>query len=261
MKYFKKEEDKVLLSKYLETTSDERTKSIIKYLISIFGDIELEESIIKEFIRSFSTFGGRYSVRCEEETLASILDFSETYDLSSKGISELIHYYIKDLFEEYSLEKVFQDFIDTYGKTDESFEKYIEFVDKIAEEYQERYKEEAKELDHLEDEYGKGFVDYLKSLVLRKHIHVSEIIKYLPEVELVKKDEKQLLDFSTRTRIYMSVCYPMSYKLIESMIKDKELSTYPEDFTYTASPTGVSIPLTFTKTEFIESIKKKQKIK
>ena len=81
------------------------------------------------------------------------------------------------------------------------------------------------------------------------------------DITQYKKDEKQLLDFSTRTRIYMSVCYPMSYKLIEAMIKDKELSTYPEDFTYTASPTGVRIPLTFTKTEFIESIKKKQKIK
>ena len=268
MKYFKEREEKVLLSTYVKEL--EGKKDIIqdeldylrgKHILELFGDVELERSLIKEFISTYSKFGGRYSVRSEDETLTSLLEMSITYDLSSSAIEELQRYYIKDLFDEYSLKKVLQDFIDTYGMTDKAFTEYLELVDKLGELYQEQFIKEAEEVESLKEEYGQGLVDYLKHLILRKHIHKDELLKYLPESELIKKDHEQLLDIATKSRIYFGMCYPKSYTLIEDMTKDETLSDTEEEFYYYVSTSKKQIPLTFTKTEFLESIKKKQKIK
>ena len=269
--YFKeKEEEKVLISEYVKELEkklegehflqDEKEVRIGKYLISLFDDQEMDKSLIKEFIKFYSRFGGRYSVLSDDETLIGLKELHDKYDLTTKAIDDIGLYYIKDLFDTYSLDKVLQDFIDTYGKSDEAYEKYIDFVDKIGSIYQKEFDAEAKEVEYLEEEYGKRLVEYLQSMIKRHHYHKDDLLKYLPEAELIKKDEDQLVEFATKTRIHFGVCYPKSYTLITAMLEDEELSDYPENFKYYTS-TGLKIPLTFTKTEFIESTKKKQKLK
>lgn len=269
--YFKEQkEEKVLISKYVKELEkvveddnikqDEIDLKISKYLMKVFGDIEIEKSLIQEYVSFFSRCGGRYSVLSEAKTLIGLKEIHDKYDLTKEAIRDLGIYYIKDLFDTYSLDKILQDFIDSYGKTDEAFTKYIEFVDKIGIIYQKEFEEEAKEIDYLEEEYGKRLVEYLKTQIKRHHYHKDDLLKYLPEPELIKKDEDQLVEFATRTRIYFGMCYPKSYTLITEMIKDQELRDYPEEFKYYTS-TGLEIPLTFTKSKFIESTKKKQKIK
>jgi len=254
--YFKeKEEEKVLISDYVKELEkkldgehflqDEKEVRIGKYLISLFDDQEMDKSLISRFIGFYSRFGGRYSVLSDDETLIGLKELHDKYDLTTKAIDDIGLYYIKDLF-------------DTYGKSDEAYEKYIEFVDKIGRIYQKEFEREAKEVEYLEEEYGKRLVEFLQSMIKRHHYHKDDLLKYLPEAELIKKDEDQLVEFATKTRIHFGVCYPKSYTLITAMLKDEELSDYPEDFKYYAS-TGLEIPLTFTKTEFIESTKKKQK--
>ena len=269
--YFKEQkEDKVLISDYvkelekaIEEDSIEQLKrelQVGKYLIELFGDIEIEKSLLQEYVKFYFRCGGRYSVLSDDETLIGLKEIHDKYDLTTKAISDLGLYYIKDLFDTYSLDKILQDFIDTYGKTDETFIKYIDFVDKIGAIYQKEFEREAKEVKYLEEEYGKRLIEYLQTQIKRHHYHKDDLVKYLPEPELIKKDEDQLVEFATRTRIHFGVCYPKSYTLITEMIKDQELSDYPEEFKYYAS-TGLEIPLTFTKSEFIESTKKKQKVK
>lgn len=269
MKFIKEDqEEKILLSTYLKgmeqvldgvhIPQDEYDYSYLQRIISVFGDIELERSLVQEFIRFFSRFGGRYSVMSDSDTLKGLLDIKRKHPfLSTEAISELGLYYIKDLFDEYSLDKVLGDFFDSYGKDDLAFSKYLEFVDKMGEEHQKKYDEAAEEVGFLEDEYGIRLVEFLQARIKRSHLSKDKLLECLPEKELISKDEDQLLDFATRSRIHFGLCYPKSYELIVAMTKDPELSSYHEQYSYRSS-FGKEVLVPFTKTEFIESVKKRQ---
>ncbi len=272
MKYIKEDqEEKVLLSTYLKgmeqvldgvhMPQDEYDYSYLQRIISVFGDIELERSLVQEFIRFFSRFGGRYSVMSDSDTLKGLLDIKRKYPfLSTKAISELGLYYIKDLFDEYSLDKVLGDFFDSYGKDDLAFSKYLEFVDKMGEEHQKKYDEAAEEIEYLEEEYGKGLKEFLQFKIRFSHMSKDKLLECLPEKDLIKEDEETLFDFATRSRIHFGVCYPKSYSLIIAMSKDSELSSEDEEFSYYSS-FGKEVKVPFTKTEFIESVKKRKEKK
>ena len=272
MKYIKEDqEEKVLLSTYLKgmeqvldgvhMPQDEYDYSYLQRIISVFGDIELERSLVQEFIRFFSRFGGRYSVMSDSDTLKGLLDIKRKYPfLSTKAISELGLYYIKDLFDEYSLDKVLGEFFDSYGKDDLAFSKYLEFVDKMGAEHQKKYDRDAEEIEYLEEEYGKGLKEFLQFKIRFSHVPKDKLLECLPEKDLIKEDEETLFDFATRSRIHFGVCYPKSYSLIIAMSKDGELSSEDEEFSYYSS-FGKEVKVPFTKTEFIESVKKRKEKK
>lgn len=271
MKYFINEkEKKILISTYQQQLEeklqnehhipqDEKDLSVCKYLKELFGDIELDIDIIKVFINCYSSFGGRYFVRSDDDTLKGLLSIKTKYPtLSSKAIDEIGFYYIKDLFDEYQLEDILEKYIKRYHESDQAIEKYLKLVDKVAEKHQKQFDEEAESIDYLEDEYDLRLVKHLKSQIKHKHIHKDILLECLPESELIKKDVDQLSEFSKNTRIYFGMCEPLSYRLITEMTKDKELSTYPEELKYVSS-FGQEVPVPFTKSEFIESTKRKQK--
>ncbi len=260
MKYLKEEfKEEKSLSKYLEVADEQKTREL-KYLIEVLGDVTLDEDMMDLFHRQFHCFGGRYSVRVKPDTIKGIYSYTRKFkDLTKSAIDEIWFRYIKDLHEEYDMPDVLEKYFEVFGKTDEGFELFIDYVDKKADEQQTRYKEEAKELDELTEEYGERFTSHLKSLVTSEHFKVEEIKKYLPSAELIKKDEQHILDISTKTRIFFGCCEPVSYTMFDILLEDKTLDTYTETPTYYIS-TGRSEQATFTKTEFLESIKK-QKIK
>ena len=275
MKYFQeKKEEEIFLSTYKKELvrkikgehikQDEIDLARVDYLISLFGDIELEESLIKEFVRLFSIYGGRYSVRTSEETLTDLLQIKQEIPaLSTRAISELSSLYIRDLFEEYHLKLLLHALIESSGKDDKTFELFLDYVDEKGKEQQRRYDESAEELKEeiLSLEYVEQYADYLSHLVRRKHISKEEILKHLPDKELVLTDLLHLIGISKRTRIYLGMGEPISFTLTEEIIKDEELSKLPEDLFYHAEVGTFSkdYPATFTKSEFIESTKKIQK--
>lgn len=258
--FIKKEmKEEKSLSKYLEV-ADEQKQRELKYLIEVLGDVELDEDMMDLFHRQFHCFGGRYSVRVKPDTIKGVYGYTRRFkELTKSAIDEIWFRYISDLHEEYDMPDVLDKYFEVFGKTDEAFELFIDYVDKKADEQQEKYKEEAKELDELQEEYGERFIKHLKYLVTSKHFKVEEIKKYLPSAELIKKDEQHILDISTKTRIFFGCCEPVSYTMFEILVEDKTLDTYTETPTYYIS-TGRSEQATFTKTEFLESIKK-EKIK
>ncbi len=269
MKYIRKEEEKkVLLSTYLielekvlktdHIPQDEKDYACLKHLISLFGDIELEESLIKELIRLFSRFGGRYSVLSDDDTFKGLLEIKREYPfLSTEAISDLGFHYIKDLFDTYSLDKELKVFFDAFGIDDIAFTKYLEFVDKLGEVHQKKYDRDAEEIEYLEEEYGKGLKEFLQFKIRFSHMSKDKLLECLPEKELIKEDEETLFDFATRSRIHFGVCYPKSYSLIIAMSKDGDLSFEDEELSYYSS-FGKEVKVPFTKTEFIESVKKRK---
>jgi len=257
-KYFKEEIKKEqYLSEYLKIVDKEEKK--LKYLIEVLGDIKLDKDMMELFFKQFQSFGGRYSVRTKPQTIKGIYSFIKRFkELSVTAIDEIWFRYITDLFTEYALEEILDKFFKTYGKKDETFLLFMECVDKVAEKHQEKYKEEALKLEEL-DTYSKDFILHLKSLIIRQHFTLDEIKKYLPSAELIEKDEEQIKEISSKTRIFFGCCEPVSYTMFDILLETKTLDTFTETPTYYISKDVKQIA-TFTKTEFLESIKSKQKV-
>lgn len=257
-KYFKeiKKEEK-LLSTYMLGEA-EKEKRETKYLIDVLGDVSLDEDMMKLFHQQFHCFGGKYAVRTKPDTLKGIYDFTRRFpDLSKTAIDEIWFCYIKDLFEEYDMPEILDKYFEVFGKEDETFELFIDYVDKKAKIHQQRYEEDALQLGELRAEYSESFISHLKSLILREHITYDEIKGCIPSAELIKKDEEHIQEISRQTRIFFGCCEPVSYTMTDILIEEKSLDTYTETPTYYIS-TGRKVPATFTKTEFLESIKKEK---
>lgn len=263
MKYFiENEKEEKLLSEYLK----EESKSYIceepariartKYLIEILGDVPFEQKLYETFIREFQCWGGRYDVRTKKETIKAIYEISRKYPfLTETGIEYIWFKYIRDLFEEYSLMDVFEKYVLMFGKTDEAFELFMDYIDKKAEIHQKQYEQDALKADELVGSYGQGFVDHIKGLIKRKHFTYDYIKEYFPSSEIIKKDEEHILELSRKTRIYFGCCLPVSYKMFDILIEDKSLDTYTDTPAYYIN-SSIKEPATFTKKEFLDSIKK-----
>jgi len=269
-KYFSEEKkEEILLSDFLKKDSTYFEKEIYdeknrirrtEYLIEILGDVSMDEDVYKLFMVHFQRTGGRYRVFTRPDTIKGIYEITKKYPtLTVFGIEDIWYRYIKDLFEEYDLTKVLDKFIEEFGEKDEAFEIFIDYVEKKAEKHQQLYISESLCADELTEEYGEKFTIYVKDIILRQHYTYDEVKKYLPSAELIKIDEKHILDISTKTRIYFGCCYPVSYTMFYILLEDKTLDTFTETPTYYISSGGEE-KATFTKTEFLESIENRQKM-
>lgn len=114
------------------------------------------------------------------------------------------------------------------------------------------YDEDALKVSTLQD-YSKHFCSFIESLILRKHYTFDKVTECIPEASLIKRDEAHLLDIEEKTRIFMGACLPVSYIMVDELLKGESLEERPA---YYAS-TGLREEATFTKEEFLQSIKKK----
>ena len=147
-------------------------------------------------------------------------------------------------------------YLELHGQTDDAQKAYLDFVDRKADEYGVRFEEDAKSLDKYKGEYSEQLIKHLQYIIKSQHISASEIEKALPCKELIEKDRQQLIDISTKTRIFMGCCHPISYQMIESLAVGDGLDCYPEQPAYLINGTR-TIETTFTKQEFLDSIQKR----
>lgn len=263
MKYFKEsEKEEKLLSEYLKDGSksyrwsEDARIARTKYLMDILGDVPFSQELYETFIGEFQCWGGRYDVRTKKETIKGIYEISRKYPfLTEDGIEHIWFKYIRDLFEEYSIMDVFEKYVEMFGKTDEAFELFMDYIDKKADIHQERYEQDAKLADELVSSYGQSFVDHIKGLIKREHFTYDYLKEYLPSSELIKKDEKHIHELSRKTRIYFGCCLPVSYTMFDILIEDGTLDTYTDTPTYYIN-SSIKEQATFTKKEFLDSIKK-----
>lgn len=265
--YFKKEETKKYkLSEYLEF-QDSDLKYILcdagrriprtKYIMETLGDVEMDIETYKLFIGQFQSFGGRYDVRTKPETIKGIYDISQKYpSLAKDALDEIWFVYIQDLFEEYALDEMLAKYFELHGETEDALQAYLDYVNRKAKEYDKRFEDEASQIESLKQEFGEEFVKHLQYIIKSQHISSEKIKSSLPEKELIDKDRQQLIDISTQTRIFMGCCHPISYQMIESLAVGDGLDYYPEQPAYLINGTR-TIETTFTKQEFLDSIKKR----
>ena len=259
-KYFK-ERKEFHLSTYLKRGKlSEELERTTKYLMYCLGDVVMPLDIIETYDLYFSCFGGRYDVRHELETVKGLYEFYRKFPhITPKAFYEIAHRYIKDLFDGYSLEQVFAKMIEVYGELDETFEKFIQYVELKAEELEKKYDEDASKLDaytklyHI-DGYEDSYISFLKSLILGKHIAVEKVMESMPGHELVVKDRKQLYSLAEKYRCYMGCGYPISYLMTRSLIKGEDLKEiYGKEPAYFITQSIIE-PATFTTQEFVKSV-------
>lgn len=259
-KYFE-ENQKTQLSMYLERGISDKMKKTIEFLICCLGDVSLPLDIIESYKDYFYSSGGRYDVRTEVESVKGLYEFYKKFpSISAKAFEEISFRYIKDLFEEYSLDIVFEKLIKMHGKTDETLELFISYTEKKADELQKKRRKEARKLDrYLPIYHVDGLVDdyipFLKSLVIRKHISVDRILDSMPSPELVKKDREHLHRLSIVFHCYFG-CVPISYLITEDLAKGEDILKYGERPSYSVSFLEKPVETTFTTQEFIDSTKK-----
>lgn len=264
-KYFK-DEDEIQLSEYAKESISPEMKKAAKYLMFCLGDVSLSKDIIEAYEDFFSHYSSKYDVKFEGDTIKGLYDFYKKFPrLSHKAFYEISFRYIKDLFEEYSLDAVFEKLIKLYGEVDDAMEMFISYIERKADELQEKYKDDASKLDEYSQIYYMEefsefyqYISYLKSLVLTQHISVDSILASLAAPELIKQDAKQLSELSRRYRCYMGAGYPVSYLMTKSFAKKEDLSKYGDRPLYYISSSDKLEEATFTTQEFIDSIKQEK---
>lgn len=265
-KYFKEENlQKFKLSEYLEKDESEFKGCLFteepriartKYIMETLGDISLDKPTYELFISQFQSFGGRYDVRTKQDTIKGIFEIQERYpSLSKDAIDEIWFVYIKDLFDTYSLVDVLQKYIDIHGQTDDALESFIDYVNRKADEFNIKFEDAAKELESYKEEYDEDLVKHLQYIIKSQHIDIEDVKKSLPSRELIKKDREQLNEIARSTRIFMGMCNPISYQMIECLATGEGVDSYPDTLHYIINSSR-KIEATFTKQEFLESVKK-----
>ena len=269
--FVEEQEEKVLLSKFIEMIQDGTYEGHLSYPKDVLvrnverikkdiTDVELPTSVIKELYMCFHSFGGRYDVRTDSETIKGVYSIYSKYpELSGEAVDHIVHIYIKDLFEDYELEDKLGKFIEVFGKTDDAFEAFYDYANKKADELQVKYDEDAKKLEEYKMTYEVDYIEYLQGLIKREHFSFDKIVECMPSAELIKADKEQIRDISERTRIYFGACYPISYSLTRGLVKDSNYLDDCGEFSYVVN-SETRIPATFTKEQFLESIKKTQKV-
>ena len=264
MKYFRKEiENEMTLSEYIKSPRIDRDKDYGEYIISQIGDITLPKDKLEVFCE-YLRFSGKYDNRFDKKTLEEIHKIILRFPMLSKdAIYTISSYYIEDLFSSGEILSTLDKMLKAFGETDEMFKVFKIYLDEKAKDLDSKYEKESEELDSYKEEYGEKFIQHLKFMMKRKHISLDRIVKSMPDKELIKKDEEHLLEIAYRTRIYMGMCNPVSYRYYEKYLDDETLDGMPEQPKYYINLGGTTEEdATFTKTEFLKGMEKgKVKIK
>lgn len=236
-----------------------RAKGIHKAL----GDVEMTEETFEGICSTFSISECRYGLTClSSDTIRALFEITEIFPMLTKeAIKEIGTFYIKDLFEEYSLIPTLSVMFHKEGTTDATFEKFMKYTESCADEIDKKYSEGEYKVKTFLREYSYDFVEHFSKFIVKHHIKFSDFKDSLPSPELFLRDLQTLQEVRRTSRECWSSCDPISYTMLEDYwILDPELKGHVEEPEYSYSLIGRKVSAPFTKTEFLEQIKGKQKV-
>lgn len=259
-KYFRKAKDEMKFTKYLKTITDSDAKHIIKYLIRVFGDYKFPKDILDALTSYWCDEKSRYKVRGLYVTYEGLFEFYRKFPrLSGKALYEIANEYVRDLFDDYEMDKKLAELIKKYGEEDIAFEEFISYVSKKGDLLDKQYKEDVKKLDIYEKMYDIGdisLIPMVKQLVVEKHVKVDDAIAGLPSVKIIKQDMKHLEDLCAKYRIFIGCTYPVTFDMTKDYLLGEDLlEKYGDVPKYGISIAG-RVQASFTTQEFLDSMKK-----
>lgn len=234
----------------------------IKHIYTSLGNVLISKEMINTLCDTFDSSECRYGTIClKSETVKTMYDISEMFpELSKEALLSISREYIKDLFDEYSLIEKLAVMIRKEGISDLTFEKFMDKVSKFADIEDKKYNDVAWYIRIYCGQYTYDFVKHFEKFVKEHHISWQKFYESLPSPELILKDQIALKELSLKAKDCWGICDPVTFQMLESYLDgDTELSSYEEQPYYYISNYIGKTPTVFTKTEFLEDIKEKQK--
>jgi len=265
-KYFETS-DEPLISSLDDYDCDERIKKAFEVMTDCVEEkVLLPFSIIKAYSDYYHTIGGRYDVRKYGLSAMGLYSFYKRFpDITPVAFKEIGDLYIKDLFEDYELEDVFEKMIKTFGKTDDTFKLFLLYVKEKADELDSKYLIEAAKLDDYRSEYDiEGcsdfyqFISYLQRLIKDQHFKYDDIIDSMPSPELVKKDAMQLSELARFYRCSFGMGEPTSYFYTRVLACGLGIRESDEKIQYYVSSYKKRVDGTFSTKEFMDSVRERR---
>lgn len=187
---------------------------------------------------------------------------------SERDIDSLIFSYTSGALSKYFDYKGIQDIKEQRKAIEEEYKQKIKgLLSYMEKEYSSKAVEGRKQLEGLIPIYGIRIVAHMILHSELSYMYLDEIVKYLPSKEILEQDLKQYeLLVSYASGYSSTIDYPFSLRLVMDLVEGKSLEEYPGQLTYVhqvCTDSGLKMyetPATFTKTEFIQSIKVKQRV-
>ena len=110
---------------------------------------------------------------------------------------------------------------------------------------------EALKANELRPLYSDDFVAFLKKLIVENDLFYEDILDKLPNANYIRLDENRVKSIKKFFGVDIHGL-PVSYMMVESVIKNGNLKYFDDQMYYNTSEDPVRVP--FTKDEFIDSI-------
>lgn len=259
-KYFE-DEKKIVLKEYYDTC-DVKEKDIVLKILMYLGDVEISEALMKAYIASTHSFGGRYDVRTDSKTIKGLYEIYTKFPrLSAEALKDICDIYIYDLFKEYGLISIFEKVIKVFGETDQAVIFFSYYVEEKAKELSKVYEQKAHALYRLSPLYDvetkkeyDQYIAYLYRIITREHIPFEAVVDSIPSPEIVKKDICHLDRLAKEYGTIMYCYEPLSFEITKSLAKGEDLIKYKGRPSYYLCRKGQYADATFTMKEFLDSI-------
>ncbi len=233
----------------------------IKHILKCLGDVSISRDGIEAICEIFASTEYKYGTVClKAETINGIYEITEMFpEFTKEALLSIGNEYIKDLFDKYSLIETLCVKLKKEGSEDSTFESFMKKVKKFALQEQKKYETEAYYLGVYYGYYSFSFIQHFQEFIKKHHITCEQFGRSLPDVQIILQDELQLREIELKSKECFVSCFPLSYQMLESYLDGNiELAEYPDEAEYLVSIYGKKFKTTFTKAEFLESIKKKE---
>lgn len=247
---------------YFEEYALESKLFRLKLMYETLGDISMPLDYFKVFLYSGHWYGNKDHFELTKSMIIDIYDIIKKYDdIPIEMIDSLLFHYDKECFEKCYVKEYIDSLVIKHKFTEETKTKCINYIEDSKKELKDFYLNESDKLNLIKDEYPYYFINDLKSIMLRRHIIFEELMKVLPSNALFKPTGESKIEFWDKYNDYRFI-----YELLKGKINldDYEDDDYMESFKQIGqSSDGIVITkmyTSFTKKEYLESIKEKQKV-
>lgn len=243
--------------KIIKIQDDAKTKDIFKPLfIDSIGDIEVDEfsyHSLLDFIKEKSIY--------DKHSILYLIDFIRKLPtITRDGIDRITSIYVADIFKGETVSE-WISLLEQQAIDDISFSKFLLKVERYYLTYIKYLKQDLVQVDRLLSEYPKMYVDDVKEYMRSDKILLNRILPYIPSISLVDKDIEHLMELARYYRIHFDIgecgCITV-LKTASSEGKSIDETTFDGvSWRYHVRSSGSDkyIPFTFTKEDYIESVK------
>ena len=220
-----------------------------------FADKELFKKLIN-YLDSNEEWSHMYDKELFPDLYAFIVQFPF---LSEQGLEAIIRTYIKSIHTSMGALGLLDEQFTIYGKTDEAFKSFIEIMSEKRNEYLKQHEYEMAKYGKIVKGYPDMFREPLKMILEEYKLLPSRTSILLPESELVVKDCEHISELCRYYRISFGINTDVAslMYLKQTLLGDEQLKRVP--ITGYIINSAIRAPLTFTREEYLKSVKAHQK--